>query len=981
MTRFLELRVHGVHSTPPTQMLGVASVNQVAGDSLTGFYRAADGAIPGRTIPEDSAVEAYSWGSLTTGTASKISIVQRMLWLTLLPFALANVASWARLTVGTNTARGRVSAAAVRLFALTLSVFFILAPCLIFSDLVAWQCFAGGSVSCPSLPSMFHGLAGLSVQQRLAAAMVPPLMVVALLWVLSTLTHSRYDDVTDPRRRVLSKAAEQGSTSVIRHPDLFSGNRRTRALRNLHIAAQLATVVGFTASHVAEVSKASALPWCGLGLSGAVILWCVWGVCQSQPDDIDSQASSTTTRDRVVFAALALVALSLIGLVSLDFGVDEARQFVGRNSWFLAVMVLMTTLHIFVVGYERRPKLAIGSVAVFLLLIGAGLDQWLSDDGLSGAEVWIGIAAAVFFWIAMVWFHTHSDESGAGFRPGEAAWRGAGASFLLGGSAWVALLFTATLVNFAGNYLNGPDQGAGDLVSLKNPRPATTPSQVSASGDLTFSNGVVRIEGNTLHFRSGSLNADSFGVASTTISTLTQTLPNQVVKKATIKAPEDAKSVALENVCVSETETNTETEEDTDTCLPGADTPGFVAKGALPISTSTNLQIDKVRLNANKPLNVHMSIPQVLIWTPIAQLAWLIMTLIALVLARGLALKASLRAIKDAARKDAKVSQPFRTAVAGSRASAAIAHRAEALINPIGYITTILLLLLMAVAFGGVAPWQLFDGSGADAARQVSDVSLWVAIGSSAALIGLATRLNNSESARRVAGVIWDLATFWPRIAHPLAPPCYAERVVPEVTQRINWARHNLPEDGLIVLSAHSQGSLISATVLSRLGDWQLKKVRFMTFGSQIRGLYGRVFPQVFGRKDMGYDASVMTKLKAAHPDALPSGTGYPQATPAEPDPQSLRARLSNASSTRSWVNLFRRSDPLGFRVFADGDSDIDVPTEEVTPVYGDPTPPLRGHSGYMFSQQYLATVRAWTGEETPPDSAGIAPLPPIIIE
>jgi hypothetical protein len=29
-------------------------------------------------------------------------------------------------------------------------------------------------------------------------------------------------------------------------------------------------------------------------------------------------------------------------------------------------------------------------------------------------------------------------------------------------------------------------------------------------------------------------------------------------------------------------------------------------------------------------------------------------------------------------------------------------------------------------------------------------------------------------------GVVWDVGTFWPRSAHPLAPPSYAELAVPQ---------------------------------------------------------------------------------------------------------------------------------------------------------------------------------------------------------
>ena len=37
---------------------------------------------------------------------------------------------------------------------------------------------------------------------------------------------------------------------------------------------------------------------------------------------------------------------------------------------------------------------------------------------------------------------------------------------------------------------------------------------------------------------------------------------------------------------------------------------------------------------------------------------------------------------------------------------------------------------------------------------------------------------------RKAVGILWDIGSFWPRDVHPLAPPCYAERAVPELAIR-----------------------------------------------------------------------------------------------------------------------------------------------------------------------------------------------------
>jgi hypothetical protein len=300
-----------------------------------------------------------------------------------------------------------------------------------------------------------------------------------------------------------------------------------------------------------------------------------------------------------------------------------------------------------------------------------------------------------------------------------------------------------------------------------------------------------------------------------------------------------------------------------------------------------------------------------------------------------------------------------------TRTRAALAHRAEELLNYTGAITAPVALALVAVAASGRDlptyrhPWI----------KPVSAIAMYAILGLSAGLIGLGAKLRDSEGWRKTIGVIWDLVTFWPRAAHPLSPPCYTERVVPEVLTRLDWARGKHKH---VVVSAHSQGSTIAVAALMRTSD--LEHVRLITYGSQIRGLYGRIFPGVFGPEDVGYRRTTdATRLWDPWPDLVAGTDPEPPYVPAG----SLRGRIGR----QQWRNLFRRGDPLGFRVFSDNfdDEDDRVVLEVPDAAYGDPGPTVKGHSGYQHSPEYRATVAEWTGEPfvgPPATISDVKPLP-----
>jgi hypothetical protein len=98
---------------------------------------------------------------------------------------------------------------------------------------------------------------------------------------------------------------------------------------------------------------------------------------------------------------------------------------------------------------------------------------------------------------------------------------------------------------------------------------------------------------------------------------------------------------------------------------------------------------------------------------------------------------------------------------------------------------------------------------------------------------------------RRVLGTLFDVGSFFPRSFHPFAPPSYAERAVPELTRRV-WRLHD--NGGRVVLTAHSQGSVLAAAVLARElpGRPAEPTVGLVSVGSPLGKLYRWAFPALF---------------------------------------------------------------------------------------------------------------------------------------
>ncbi len=186
-------------------------------------------------------------------------------------------------------------------------------------------------------------------------------------------------------------------------------------------------------------------------------------------------------------------------------------------------------------------------------------------------------------------------------------------------------------------------------------------------------------------------------------------------------------------------------------------------------------------------------------------------------------------------------------------------------------------------------------------------------------LVALAAAAYRVPATRRVVGIIWDVASFWPRSCHPLAAPCYAERTVPDLVTRVHYF---CAADRPVVLAGHSQGSVISAATLAHLnGDRRttgnLDSVSLLTFGCVLRRLYARYFPTYFG-------PAFLTDLQSWLPR-----TGAP-------GPR--------------WINLWRYTDYLGGQV-TDGPPQV-VPAKDSDPVHPSvllERPPVTGRNTWEW--------------------------------
>ncbi|WP_285803291.1 hypothetical protein [Streptomyces sp. RKAG290] len=274
---------------------------------------------------------------------------------------------------------------------------------------------------------------------------------------------------------------------------------------------------------------------------------------------------------------------------------------------------------------------------------------------------------------------------------------------------------------------------------------------------------------------------------------------------------------------------------------------------------------------------------------------------------------------------------PARTEqIARTRATAALTDSAPGMLGLVSGAT----LLLGAAAVGGAwasgqVPGLAMDGSSPfveSVAEAAQSTGSWMIGFGFLVFVTCGRRAYRDASARRTIGILWDVGTFWPRAAHPFAPPCYAERAVPDLASRMSgWTARTR---GRLVISGHSQGSVLAASAVWQLPAETRARVALLTYGSPIERLYGRWFPAYFGP----------AQLHGLH------------------------------RSVHCWRNLWRATDPIGgeIRLGEESGPEVDRGPLKDPLVYGrtpdHPLPePVLGHSDYqadpVFAQERAALL------------------------
>ena len=235
-----------------------------------------------------------------------------------------------------------------------------------------------------------------------------------------------------------------------------------------------------------------------------------------------------------------------------------------------------------------------------------------------------------------------------------------------------------------------------------------------------------------------------------------------------------------------------------------------------------------------------------------------------------------------------------------------------------------------------------------------------------AAILWAGRQAYRNERFRRTVGVLWDIGTFWPRATHPFAPPCYAERTVPDLLRRLEYLTATSEDDpskkGRVIFSCHSQGCVIGTAVLLQAAQKTSLRTSFLSYGNPVTRLYVRFFPAYFNARTLERLGNLLAE-PGERPELWrwnnlyrPSDLIGAWVIAADPLPHHAGPRPKPTAGCRPGVPDRQLLDPVCFGR-RPGDSCYEEPL---------------GHSDYFADPAYAQIVQAWrdstdsTGPRTP---------------
>ena len=939
----LELRIHGIANTPPHSTLDLPrdEITRSDGDGLGSFWtprpdvEARDRALPPgdvHAIRSDVRREAYSWGAMARlgglplgGVLGFVgALAVRLLWAAMVPFGLANAAYWARRVpaaepgssgtprTGTGSRasgslRPEATAALTRVFSLGLTLLLVSAVATVSMSVIGTRCIGLAGTApdslvpvCARIPSALYGLARMDVGDRLALLSLAPVLLVAVLVAVASSGQVRFES----KFSVMRAGRTVPPSGPPLHRAGFWSQRSGSGLLWAHLGAALALTGQFlTWTRYADAG----LPVPGLPVAGLVVVLgaCVFVALRTDDDGVYAVAPPWKGRVGLgVFAAGLLVWLAacvacvagpeperMPALIGLDL--VPALLGVGLGGIAATGLAWRTTRSArAVAAWSAVPVIATACVAVVLV---TEPDAPLRH--LLVAVAVLAVLSPVTVVLAAVLLRRRAYEG----------WNGAGPGVFLLVSAAAAAVYSSLLVLGVQWFLRGGEHatpvplGAG-LVGVARGMP---------DADLVRVPPVYT----------------EFGTASVVIALVFVVL---VV-------------VALAGPYVIDT------------------------------VRSRTLWIPRAPRTAGPSYG-----PAVPAW----------------------------RAVADAPDTDGGPN-PVLDRVLRGRQVAAMSHRAELAMGALAAAAYV------AALVAHIPLIAQPDGDGiVQVPGWLSGLAV-PALGVLAATLVVSALAGSSMGGpTRPWGLLWDLLCFLPRSAHPFGPPSYAERAVPEVRSRVDaWLsaadvaddaeRERVAPTRRVVLSAHSMGGILAlAVVMIRAGnpvpEIVAQNVRLavrqpvvgqsapgvapgsltgsvmgsvtvdgrlglLTYGVQLRPFFGRFFPDLLGPETTGTPPCAgpawsadpwggQTTETIAGPGPGP-GPGPGTRARARSGEHSTLMSLLTSGAKPAWVNLWRRTDFLGFPVVGYGLNEIDRGAEEIDRsayLFAVAT-----HSGYQSSWAY----------------------------